>query len=359
MNKKIIFIVFLLLVSTLSLLLYLHRPFSDHSPKLRLVFFDVGQGDSALITTPAGQTILVDGGEGDRVLSKLGKYLPFYQKKINYMILTHPHADHLDGLVPVLKKYQIEQIFYSGVTHTTDAFLKWLGLIKEKNIPLKIIDHQQTLALDNGVRLEFLYPDRVILNEAERSEESLTSSPSRTPDEIRDDEAISSAVEGNGIASSLSRQGGTPPRNDMENNNLNNTSVVFRLTYGKNSFLFMGDAETPVEEELLACHSRPVSRYGVNSSGNPVKSGMTDEDCGLRAEVLKIAHHGSHSSTSEEFLQAVQPQIAVISVGQGNDFGHPHLRTLRRLERFGAKILRTDEVGEVEIASDGIKIWQK
>ncbi len=128
----------------------------------------------------------------------------------------------------------------------------------------------------------------------------------------------------------------------MPKNDLNKTSIVFTLIYGQTSFLFTGDAETPVEEELLRC----------NGVGNR-------HACSLQANVLKVAHHGSHSSTSDEFLRAVQPKIAVISVGADNDFGHPHLRTLRRLERQGVEIHRTDQEGDIEIQSDGQTVVKK
>lgn len=300
--KKSFLIIIFLLAAVFFLLFYLQGNFWDSSAKLRVVFFDVGQGDAALIITPQGQAILVDGGEGEKVLAKLGNHLPFYQKKIDIMILSHPHADHLEGLVAVLRKYQVGQIYYSGVPHTTPAFFEWLRLIKEEEIPMQIIKGRRTIKLDSGVELKFLYPDHDLTRE---DGEGNFSPPARGGDQ-----------EGVGEESE-----------SPEGDSLNNTSIVFKLIYDQTSFLFTGDAETPVEEELL---SSP-----------------------LQSTVLKVAHHGSHSSTSEEFLRAVQPQIAIISVGRDNDFGHPHRRTLRRLERFGSRIYRTDQDSDVIIDSDG------
>ncbi|MEK9182952.1 MAG: ComEC/Rec2 family competence protein [Patescibacteria group bacterium] len=301
--KKIIFFIVVAAVSVIGLIFYRQPVKISANPifssseiatsSLRVIFFAVGQGDSTLIITPQDKTILVDGGPDDKVLSKLGKYLPLNQKKIDYMILTHPHADHLDGLVSVLKKYDVGEIYYSGVAHTTYAFMEWLKLIKEENIVMKIIDKPQVLELDSRVKLDFLYPNKDL-----------------SEIEIKGQEE--------------SKYG--------KNNNLNNVSILFKLIYGKTKFLFTGDAETPVEKELL----------------------KTQAD--LRADVLKVAHHGSHSSTGDKFLAAVQPKMAVISSGTGNDFGHPHLRTLRRLERYGVKIYRTDELGDVEMKSDGENI---
>ncbi len=272
------------------------------SANLRVIYFDVGQGDSALIITPKGKTILIDGGPDDKVLSRLGEALPVGQKKIDTMILTHPHADHLDGLVSVLKRYEVGEVYYTGVIHTTSSFLEWLKLIKEKKIPMKIINKIEDVAIDSAT-LHFLYPNRNL---------SFSTSTASGGD-----------------------WRGQESKNQKTNSNLNNTSIVFKLVYGRTSFLFMGDAEIPVEKELLM--------VGVD----------------LKADILKVGHHGSHSSTSEEFLSAVGPEYAVISAGKNNDFGHPHLRTLRRLERHNVKIFRTDEDGSVEFASNGEKIIKK
>ncbi len=265
------------------------------SKNLQVNFFDVGQGDAALIITPGGKTVLVDGGPGDTVLSKIGRALPLGQKKIDAMILTHPHADHLEGLIPVLKRYAIGEVYYTGALHTTDEFLEWLTLVKKKSIPMRLVKKSEVVELDSGVKLSFLYPDG-----------DLTA-------------------------------GFVLPGASGEKDNLNNTSIVFKLIYGQTSFLFVGDAEAPVEKYLL----KKMAAGAVES---------------LRADVLKAGHHGSHSSTGEEFLNAVKPRMAIISAGRGNDYGHPHLRTLRRLERHSVQIYRTDTMGDIKLVSDGEKI---
>lgn len=259
---------------------------------LTMNVFDIGQGDAALITTPLGKTILIDGGPDDPVVDKLGRTLPFFKKDIDAVILTHPHADHVVGLVSVLKRYKVKEIFYTGAVHTSSVFIEWLTLIKEKQIPMHIISHKEDVQFDEGVKLTFLYPDHELAGVEDATEE----------------------------------------KRGQKKNNLNNTSIVFKLSYGRTHFLFMGDAEVPVEETLLAS--------GVD----------------LRADVLKVGHHGSHSSTSEEFLRAVLPRYATISAGRNNDYGHPHLSTLKRLERFGVHPYRTDTEGDIAIMSDGEKI---
>lgn len=255
---------------------------SETDKNLEVAFLDVGQWDSILIKTPYGQNILVDGGPDDAVLKKLGKEMSPLDKKIDLMILTHPHADHITGLIDVIKNYKVEKILYTGVVHTAPQFLEWLKLVKERTILLTIIDRPQTINLGEKCEMRIIYPFKGLAGES------------------------------------------VP--------NLNNSSIVFKLSYGKTSFLFMGDAEKEVEEELIA-------------GGIP-----------LKADVLKIGHHGSSDATSEEFLNEVKPEFAIIEVGRGNDFGHPSGRVIKRLERFGAKIFRTDLDGTIELKSDGEKV---
>jgi len=259
-------------------------------PKLKVTYFDVGQGDAALIQTPAGQNILVDGGPDERVLEKIGQVLP-RAHYLDAVFLTHPHADHLNGLLAVLRRYSVGQIYYTGVNYDSAGFAAWQNLIETKKIPLILVTEPQILSY-GPVKLEIIYPDQDLANSVFEA-------------------GVSDRVEGAEI---------------------NNTSIVFRLVYGKSKFLFMGDAETEAEKDIL--------------------EGGADLD----AQVLKVGHHGSHSSTGENFLSAVDPDYAVISVGEDNDYGHPHRRTLRRLERHGVEILRTDLDGDIEFTSDGERV---
>ena len=247
--------------------------------KLEVDFLDVGQGDAILIKTPAGQKILIDGGPDNSVLNQLGDNLPFFDNQIDVIILTHPHSDHVVGLVEVLKRYKVKEIYYTGAAHTTADYLAWLKEIKAQAIPLKIIKEPIILNLDQDLKLEFLYPDKDFTNQ-------------RVTD-------------------------------------LNDTSIVSRLVYKNVKFLFTGDAGVPVEKELLA-------------------SGQD-----LTADILKLGHHGSSSASSEEFLAAVKPSVAIVSCGLDNDFGHPHLIILKRLERLGISYLRTDEGGTLKYITDG------
>ncbi len=252
---------------------------------LEVDFLDVGQGDAELIKTPAGQNILIDGGPDSSVIRRLGENLAWWDKKIDLMILTHPHDDHVTGLIDVLKRYRVKQILYTGVVHNAPNYLSWLEQVRDRKIKMVIIDRPQTISLANNCQLQIIYPLNSFL--------------------------------------------------DRTMNNLNNSSIVMKLVYGQSSFLFLGDMEKEVEQELL-----------------------TDK-IDLAAEVLKVAHHGSDTSSSQDFLEAVKPEFSVIEVGKDNDFGHPSLRVIKRLERVGAKVMRTDRDGTVKLISDGEKIFLK
>ncbi len=253
------------------------------APKnLEVDFLDVGQGDAILIKAPGGQNILIDGGPDKTVIKRLGENLPWWDKQIDLMVLTHPHDDHVTGLIDVLKRFKVEKILYTGAAHSAPNYLAWLKLVRDKKISLVIIDKKQTIDLSQEVKMEILYPDGSLLNKT-----------------LAD---------------------------------LNDSSIILKLIYGKNKFLLTGDASEKVEATLLA----------------------NGDD--LSVDVLKVAHHGSQYSSSEEFLGKVKPRIAVIMAGKDNDFGHPNLRIIKRLERIGAEIFRTDEKGTVKILSDGVKI---
>lgn len=250
-----------------------------NSPKnLEVDFLDVGQGDSILIKTPYGQNILIDGGPNDGVIDNLSKKLSWYDRRIDLMILTHPHDDHVTGLVDVLKRYDVKKILYTGVVHNAPNYLEWLEIIQNKKIPLVIIDRPQQISLGADCSFDILYPQESILGQAV--------------------------------------------------SNLNNSSIVSLLDCKKKKFLFMGDAEKEVEEELLSLD--------------------LSEDI-KEIDVLKVGHHGSDTSSSEDFLNLTKPKIVIIQVGADNDFGHPSLRIIKRLERVGAEILRNDEIGTIGI----------
>jgi len=166
---------------------------------LELVIFNVGQGDSIFIRTPNHRNILIDGGPDNTVVYKLGQYLPFYDRTIDLMILTHPHDDHLTGLIEVLKRYRVEKVISTGVVASSVNYSTWLQLIKDHQIDFEVIDRPAKMVLDNQVRLVFLSPAQSFLNQKVK--------------------------------------------------NLNNSSVVAKLVFGQFSAWLVGDYE--LEESLV------------------------------------------------------------------------------------------------------------
>ncbi|RKH38789.1 ComEC/Rec2 family competence protein [Corallococcus sicarius] len=260
--------------------------------KLTVYFLDVGQGDAALIVSPAGKTVLIDGGPpeaGKRLAARLRELV---KQPLDLVILTHPHLDHLGGLPAALKAVGAKRFMDPGFDHPSEAYRDLLDFVGREvgqvMSPEPNPTSPQTLltvGLGEGVALTVLWP--------------------RMPQE-----------------SFLS-----DTRSDANAN-----SLVAKLTFGKTAFLFTGDAEPPTEELLL---QKPVD---------------------LTATVLKVAHHGGKHSSTTAFLERVKPQVAVISCGAGNDYGHPSPEVLGRLGTVRARTFRTDQDGEVVAVSDGTHV---
>lgn len=247
---------------------------------LEVNFFDVGQGDSIFIETPQRQQILIDGGpSGEKVLEKLGKEMPFWDRTIDLIILTHPERDHIAGLLEVLQRYRVENILWTGVVRDTAEYREWQKLIEEEGANVFIA--QAGLRISGGRTSGGRY-DLAILYPFENLE-------------------------------------------GQESKDSNNTSVVAKLACGGKSFLFTGDAPKAVEKNLI------------------------NKGTELDADVLKVGHHGSKNSSAEEFIKAVSPEIAVISAGKDNSYGHPHQETLAVLEKYDINIIRTDLNGDIKI----------
>ena len=265
-------------ISALSELPGLSLPASGN---LNIYALDVGQGDSLLIQTPGGKTILIDAGLASAHTPELLRKHNVTQ--LDLVVATHPHSDHIGGMKSVLNAFPVKRFLDSGRVYSSATYKHLLETIKQHNIPFTKAVRGQTIEVEPGIVLTVLNPGKTFLT----------------------------AV----------RPGGS-----VENAN----SVMLRLTYQQFSMLFTGDAEFETEAEVIA-------------SGLP-----------LRSQVLKVGHHGSRHATSPEFLAAVAPQIAIISVGAHNDYGHPANETLQRLKPIQTH--RTDQVGEIHLVSDG-KGW--
>ena len=244
--------------------------------ELQVYFIDVGNADSILIRQGEVNALIDAGerGDGDDVLAYLNAQ---GVDKLDLVIATHPHADHIGGMADVINGITIDTFVMSFMpedeTPTSATYLNMLTALDEKNVTVEEAEPGAEYALGTA-RLMVLAP--------------------------------------------LS-----------ESNEANNISVVTRLTFGERSFLFMGDAEKDVEEELLL-------------------SGRT-----LSADVLKVGHHGSNTSSSQAFLSAVAPDYAIVPCGVGNSYDHPHAEVLSRLTKLGVTIYRADVHGHIAIVTDG------
>jgi len=276
-KKKSIFYI-LVLLCLLNVLAWLAVYSLNKTHFLEITFFDVGQGDAIFIETPSRNQILIDGGPDSTILEKLNKKLPFWDRTIDLIILTHPESDHLTGLLDVLRSYNVKNILWTGAVRDTSLFRKWQESVGEENARIFIAKAGQRITVAK-TNFEILFPFESLQNEL-----------------IKD---------------------------------ANNSSIVLRLDFGETSFLFTGDAYKSVEKELI--------ERGIN----------------INSDVLKVGHHGSKTSTAEEFIKEVLPEIAVISVGRNNNYGHPHPETLVTLEKYGISIFRTDLDGDIKIISNG------
>ena len=257
---------------------------------LKVVFFNIGQGDSIFIETPQKHQILIDGGPSKKILEKLAENLPFWDNSLDLVILTHPDADHLSGLNYVLERYEVENILWTGVEKETKTFECWKENLKKENANIVIAQRGQKIKAGKS-EIFILYPFQ--------------------------------NLEGR-----------------FFDKDTNDTSIVAKLLFGKDTFLFTGDISQEIEKKLF--EKETDSLY---------------QDFDVGAQILKVAHHGSKTSSCREFLEIVKPEIAVISCGKNNPYHHPHESVLQRLKEFGIKVLRTDQKGDIKIISNGTELF--
>ncbi len=259
------------------------------SPHLVVTFLAVGQGDCTFLEFPHGGNMLVDGGPqgaGKKVV------LPFLRKKgisrIDTVVLTHPHADHVGGLLEVLGSFPVGLVLDSGQVHTSRCYEDFLEQVEQEKIPWKEPRVGEKLTGYRDVEIAVMNPPQsLFLNTG---------------------------------------------------SDLNNNSIVLRIAYGDFRLLLAADMEWQAEKWLV--------------NGETGSNGKA-----LRAEVLKVPHQGAKTSSNWLFLRKVQPEVAVISVGAENPYGHPSSQVIARYEKLGAKILRTDLAGTITITSDGSSYW--
>ena len=246
--------------------------------RLTAFFLDVGQGDSCFIELPNGETMLIDAGTS----SSSGYIINFIKERghsdIDYVIATHPHADHIGGMSSVFDAFDVKKMYMTQAASDSKTYKNMLKAIENEGCPVSYIEAGSSISTIPNVTAEFVAPCR------------------------------------------------------LNYSDINNSSAVLRLDYCDGSYLFSGDAEELAEYEFL-------------SLGKLVD-----------ADVLKVGHHGSATSSSDAYLSAVTPNVAVISCGVGNSYGHPNQLTVSKLLNMGASVYRTDTDGTVEVNTDGSNI---
>ena len=246
-----------------------------NSDNLRVNYIDVGQGDSIFIQLPNNETMLIDTGESyesDNVINYLNN---LGIKKIDYIVGTHPHTDHIGGLESIINTFDISSIYMPKVSSTSKTYEALLTTVSNKGLKIKTAKSGVVILDDNNLKLEFIAP------------------------------------------------------NNDSYSSLNNYSAVVKLNFLDNTFIFMGDAETLSEDEITS---------------------------DIKADVIKVGHHGSNTSSGIEFVKKVSPKYAIIMVGVGNSYNHPYQSIIDRYENIGAKVLRTDLDGNIVCDSDGNKV---
>ncbi|HHD2751593.1 TPA: ComEC/Rec2 family competence protein [Clostridium perfringens] len=244
---------------------------------ISVTYLNVGQGDSELIQVN-GKNMLIDAGTNAGAQDLVKDLKNRGIKTIDIAIATHPHEDHIGGMDEVLENFDVKSFYAPKVAHTTKTYENMLKAVKNEGLKIKQIKEGTDIDLGKNTKVEVYSPIKTNYEE------------------------------------------------------LNDYSPIMKISYGNNSFMFTGDAETPVEQEVLNEHKN------------------------LKADVLKLGHHGSHSSTSEPFLKAVDPSIAIVSCGKDNKYGHPHKETMSNLKKAGVTVYETFRDGDITITSNGEKL---
>ncbi len=250
---------------------------------LEINFVDVGQGDSTFIVTPRNKTILIDGGGSTTDEFDVGKstLLPYIldkgYTKIDYIFISHFDQDHVGGILTILQEIKVKKVIISKQGENTENYQKFLEVIKEKGIPVTIVKKGDRVKIEKEIYFDILWPTSELIQE----------------------------------------------------NKINNNSLIMKMYYYNFSVLFTGDIEGKAEKKILETYKNEKDK--------------------LVSHVLKVAHHGSKTSTIKEFLDAVNPKIALIGVGKNNMFHHPSEEVIDELKEYGISIYRTDERGEITI----------
>jgi competence protein ComEC len=286
-QKKYLFIILFSILISFSALIYklidsnFNKSYEAEAGKMIIHYIDVGQGDSILIQVNNRNLLIDSGPKTDK--KKLLDYLSTLKlDKLDYIIATHPHEDHIGNMSQVIDNYNVVNFYAPKIQTTTKTFEQMIDSLKTKSLKINVIKKgTDSIDLGENTKVTVFSPTK----------------------EFYED--------------------------------LNNYSPVLKIQYGKTSFLFTGDAQKDVEKEIIT----------------------SNED--ISADVLKVGHHGSSTSSTKEFLNKVHPSIGVISVGSYNSYNHPNIDTIKRLKDNQIKVYRTDKDSPIILTSDGSNIGKK
>ncbi len=249
-----------------------------------IVFCDVGQGDAAYVRIANRFDIVIDAGPQQRILDCLGKYMPFYDREIELAFLSHPDWDHYSGFIDLLKRYKVDNFYLNPLDSESKSYQLLKKLLIEKSVHLEPLFAGEEIKVENGL-IRAVWPTNSFIEQ--------------------------------GLFSDSKNGYFYTPRIDV-----NDFSQVFLLTIGKVKILFTGDVSPLAEQKIL---KKPL----------------------LKVSILKIPHHGSKYNLIEPFLAAIKPQIAIISVGKNNKYGHPSPEILKMLTKYHVETRRTDQEGDI------------
>jgi len=275
-------LIILLFIATAYIWFFIYKS-NSYNGYLKVVFLDVGQGDAIYIEAPNGRQMLIDGGPDAKLLSSLAEVMPFADRSIDILVATHPDMDHIGGFPLLIDNYKITSIIENGIIASSEVSSSLEEKIVKKKINKIIARRGMHIIIDEkkNIYLDILFPDR-----------------------------------------------------DVSNFESNDASIVGKLVYGENSFMFTGDANLYTENLIE----------------------WNEKESTLHSDVLKLGHHGARSSSSILWLEKVNPNIVIISVDKNNSYGHPHKELLDRLSSLNIPYLSTSEKGNIIFKSDGVKL---
>jgi len=263
------------LLSVVSLILITLCILGLPEKNIHLSFLDIGQGDSIFIRTPDDYFILIDGGPNMSVLEQLANVMPRYNRTIDLIVLTHPHSDHVNGLIEVLKRFDVKRVMLTGTPSNNPYYQELFKLCNKFKIPIYFGRADRDIKFGSYMYLDIVWPNK--------------------------------------------------PMVGKHFDNLNNASLAIRAITPNKTIMLTGDAETEEEHEII--------NFGFD----------------LSADILKAGHHGSKTSSSNDFLDKVSPKTVIIQSGKGNSFGHPHKETLKKYIKRAIQVRRNDLEGRIDI----------